>query len=115
MPKAIILGASPNGLYTARSMLLRGIWPIILEPSGSIAGRPCRHQPVDYHCISILGELYLHQLVQTIYFVRDEICSIHTINNVTGELTLFMGDFFYSPLPLIGLGNQQFRNLITPI
>ena len=102
MLKAIILGASPDGICTAREMLGRGVWPIILESSGFLNGHPLfafnATRPLDYHYhyTNITGEIHLHQLIRNIYFVRDELCSIHTVNYITGELSLFTGDFFYS-------------------
>lgn len=104
MRKAIILGASPDGICAAREMLDRGVWPIILESAGFLNGRP--HLPFNaiptqsYHYTAITGEIHLHQLIRNIYFVRDELCSIHAVNYITGELNLFTGDFFYSSLSL---------------
>jgi hypothetical protein len=46
------------------------------------------------------GEIYFHQQVHSIYQVRGEICSLHTINSETGELMLFSGDYFFSSTPL---------------
>jgi flavin-dependent dehydrogenase len=104
MPRGIIIGADPAGLAIAREMLRSGIRPLIIEPTGSIAGRPClcpnQSQPNSYCLSEVVGELYPHYLIQTIYVVRGEICSLHAINNVTGELTLFWGDYFYSSLPM---------------
>ena len=106
MPRAIIIGADPAGLSIAREMLRSGIRPIIIEPTGSIAGRlslcpqPC--PPNSYPLAEVVGELYPHYLIQTVYFIRGEICSLHAINNVTGELTLFWGDYFYSSAPMRG-------------
>jgi hypothetical protein len=107
MPKAIIIGASPIGLAVAQDMLRLGIRPNILEPSGSIADRPSLN-PRSFHFYPrnlsvVIGELYLHFQITTIYFVRDEICSVHAVNNITGELRLFTGEFFFSSFPLAEL------------
>ncbi len=107
MRKAIILGASPDGICTAREMLGRGVWPIILESSGFLDNRsffPFNTAQITVdHYAAITGEIHLHQLIRNIYFVRDELCSIHTVNYVTGELNLFTGDLFYSSLSLPGV------------
>ncbi len=99
MRKAIILGASPDGICTAREMLGRGVWPIILESSGLLNDRYAI-RTTAYDFTAVTGEIHLHQLIRNIYFVRDELCSIHTVDYVTGELNLFTGDFFYSSLSL---------------
>jgi len=45
------------------------------------------------------GEIFINQQIYKIYAVRNEICSLHVINNATGELTLFTGDYFFSSIP----------------
>ena len=115
MSKAIIIGASLAGLAIAKEMINWSIFPVILEPTGSIAGRPflyyTRPHATSYNLTCVVGELYLHYLVQTIYFVRDEVCSVHAVNKVTGELTLFRGDYFYSSLPMHDLSNSLSNDL----
>lgn len=129
MPKAIIIGASPVGLEVAQEMLRLGIRPIILEPSGSIADRPSlgtRSSLLCTHKLSeVVGELYLHFQLRTIYFVHDEVCSVHAVNNITGELRLFTGEYFISSMTMEELvpamqyksvvdlpEKSEFRNLI---
>jgi len=46
------------------------------------------------------GQVHLHQDVKTIYTVGAELCSVHTINALTGELNLFRGDYFFSTMPV---------------
>jgi hypothetical protein len=104
MYKAIILGSGPDSLNAAYLALGRDIHPIILEPTGSLFG----HQSCDScstPCTSLKNlqstvEIYLHQLVRTVYYLHDEICSLHVIDGITGELNLFAADYFYFPGPL---------------
>jgi hypothetical protein len=104
MSKAIILGAGPDSFNTAHHLVCRGIHPVILEPSGSIAGYPSLEPPLQSTAacseLSVIAEFYTYQLIRTIFFVRDEICSLHAIHRLTGELTLYSADFFYFPVPL---------------
>jgi len=46
------------------------------------------------------GQVHLHQDVKTIYTVGSEICSVHTVDSLTGELHLFRGDYFFSTMPV---------------
>jgi len=129
MCKAIILGSGQDSLTAAAAVLHLGIHPIILEPTGSLLGpahcNRCAHPCTPLQSLQLTAEIYLHQLVRTVYFLRDEICSLHVINSITGELHLFAGDFFYFPAPLHSLPtamshvpgyrflpDRQFRNLL---
>jgi len=129
-PKAIILGTSENCFNAAHHFLHRGIRPVILEPSGSLPGQPSfpphALRPSIDQDISVIAELHLNQLVRTIFFVRDQICSLHAIHRFTGELSLFTADYFYFPESLYSfptamshvpnyqfLPDRNFANLIT--
>jgi protoporphyrinogen oxidase len=46
------------------------------------------------------GEVHLNQHVKTIYTVGSEICSVHSVDSLTGELRLFRGDYFFSTMPV---------------
>jgi hypothetical protein len=104
MPKAIILGTGPGSINVAHYCLCCSIRPVILEPSGSIAADPglqrLVHSATDCSELSVTAELYTHQLVRAVFFVRDEICSLHAIHRLTGEMTLYSADYFYFPVPL---------------
>ncbi|MDO6433062.1 NAD(P)/FAD-dependent oxidoreductase [Flavitalea sp. BT771] len=56
------------------------------------------------------GKVYLHQQVQDIYTVNNEVCSIHTLDTQTGECRLFEGDYFFSSMPvkelIAGMGEK---------
>jgi hypothetical protein len=101
MPKAIILGSGIDSLSVARTASDRGIHAIILEPTGRLDGEQhpiLRNRPMAQ--LIFAAEIYFHQMVRSVFFVRDEICSLHVINSITGEMSLFPGDFFYFPGPL---------------
>jgi hypothetical protein len=132
MYKAIILGSGPDSLNAAYIALGRDIHPIILEPAGSLFGYPscedCSHECASVKCLQTTVEIYLHQLVRTVYFLRDEICSLHVIDGITGELNLFAADYFYFPGPLHTLltamshvpdyrflPDRKFRNLLDDL
>ena len=97
MSRAIILGASADSYEVAGNMLRQGIWPGILEPSG--AGVIQAKQPAFNGRATLMGEVHFHQLIRRFYIVGEEICSIHALNRITGELTLFVGDYFYFSAP----------------
>ena len=132
MPRAIILGAGTNELAVAANLMSRGIRPVILEPTGVIGDRislsQYRRQPLLTQKASVIAELHMNQLIRSIYYVRDELCSVHTVNNVTGELRLFFADYFYSATPQQTISialqdktphrepdNIQFSNLAVPL
>jgi len=104
MYKAIILGSGPASLNAAYIALGRNIHPIILEPTGSLFGQlaceGCSNPRASLKGLQTTVEIYLHQLVRTVYYLRDEICSLHVIDGITGELNLFAADYFYFPAPL---------------
>jgi hypothetical protein len=104
MPKAIILGTGPGSINVAHHCQSRRIHPVMLEPSGSIAAHPGLQRSVHSAAASselaVIAELYTHQLVRAVFFVRDEICSLHAIHRLTGEMTLYSADYFYFPVPL---------------
>jgi hypothetical protein len=104
MHKAIILGATEDGVNAAKAFFTRGICPVIIESSGAISARSSYSAALrPSFCVadlSVVAELHFHQLVRAIYFVRNELCSIHTVNNITGESTLFAADYFYFSAPL---------------
>lgn len=124
MPRTIILGLGPESLDAARDAIQLGLLPVILA---SVGPTPNRWDRKHRSCrdLAVLAELHSHQLVRAVFYVRDELCSVHTIDNVTGELNLFAGDFFYFPHPLETminamshvpghrfLPNRNFKNLI---
>jgi len=61
------------------------------------------------------GKIYMHQQVQDIYTVDDEVCSIHTLDTITGEMRLFEGDYFFSSMPvqelIAGMGDKVPANV----
>jgi hypothetical protein len=123
MRKAIIIGADPAGLTTAYELLQKtDIQPLILEKTGDVGLPSERVTPLKrlftWRIDKILrgpkveplkswrefaqqiqnmgGEILLHQQIYSLYSVNEQVCSLHTINNITGELTLFEGNYFLS-------------------
>src|SRR5689334_3393999 len=113
MRKAIIIGADAAGLAVARDMFYDGWWPIILEPTGSMAGQTCLSPLQSCSLVGdmvIFGELHLHMLIRTVFSVGGEICALHAINNVTGEMILFAGDYFFSSFPMAAYNSLSTRS-----
>ena len=56
------------------------------------------------------GKIHLNQVVNTIYTVGNQVCSIHAIDTLTGEIQLFNGDYFFSTMPvqelIAGMGDK---------
>lgn len=78
-------------LHALISRLIR----LFFAPKTSLAS--CEH--LAHQIEKKGGEIYLHQLVYTTYSVAREVCSIHAIDSLTGELKLFRGDYFFSTRP----------------
>ena len=46
------------------------------------------------------GKIHHHQCIYAIYAVPHAICSVHVIDSLTGELSLYTADYFYSTIPI---------------
>jgi protoporphyrinogen oxidase len=46
------------------------------------------------------GKILHHQNIYAIYAVPHEICSVHVIDALTGELSLYTADYFFSTIPI---------------
>jgi hypothetical protein len=46
------------------------------------------------------GKILHHQCIYAIYAVQHSICSVHVIDSLTGELSLYTADYFYSTIPI---------------
>jgi hypothetical protein len=63
------------------------------------------------------GNIHFHHHIYATYTVGKEVCSIHTINAHTGELSLFHGNYFFSTIPACDMMfemseyNKQYNNL----
>jgi protoporphyrinogen oxidase len=46
------------------------------------------------------GKILHHQCIYAIYTVPHAICSVHVIDSLTGEMSLYAADYFYSTIPI---------------
>jgi hypothetical protein len=104
MNKALIIGAGPAGIKLAWQLVRqKACLPVILEEKADL-NIPAEHKKywseLGMSIKEMGGEILLGHHVQTIYYVGNEICSVHAIDKQSGRLELFWCFYLFSSLPV---------------